>query len=410
MKKKRLLLLLGSISLVAILAALPIMTACEAEAPPAEKKVTIGFLGSYTGWFSSYDIQQWNELEVLADMINENGGITINGEQYMVELVTEDCKSSLDGVTAATNRLVYDRKVKFIIGPAAFFTMAASPICAENKVIQVSGYNVKTPLECGPDVPYSFIGTGGALGGLYSLVEMMKAKFPDAKKLAMVSPAGGINEYLEPPTRAHLEAYGYSPVGEWVRFADDAVDFYPYAAKLAAIEEADLICGYQGIAFHIGSILKPLRALGCDKVFVYRSPASCHDVLEVCGKEAAYGLVTQGITPFAPDNPPILDELITRYRDKYGPDATFNTADNTFSFYTLVQVLNEVQSLDPEVVKAGWEALDRQKIDTLWGTGTICGTETYGIKGHALAHPHPAQMLDNGEVSFFGWWDCPAIP
>ena len=57
-----------------------------------------------------------NELYLLQDMINEKGGIDIKGEKYKIQVVIEDCKSTLDGVTAAATSLA-SKGIKFTVGP-----------------------------------------------------------------------------------------------------------------------------------------------------------------------------------------------------------------------------------------------------------------------------------------------------
>jgi len=343
----------------------------------APKTLVIGCANSLTGWFSSYDVQLWNEMNVLRDIVNEHGGITINGQQYLIDLTVEDCKSSLDGTTAAVQRLIYDKKVKFINGPSAFFTMAASPECAANQVVQVSGYNVQTPLECGPKAPYSFIGANSAVACLSSLLEIVKSQYPNAKSVTLVSPAAGTNDYLGPASKDYITSHGYTIKGDWVTFPDDAVDYAPYASKLNdQSKNSDIILGLQGIAFHLGSMLKSLREIKCNKEIVWRTPTFCQDILTICGPDAAWGITTHGVSYKNPKNPPILDELITRYKANYGEGTPYNTQDNTMALYTLIKVIEKVQSIDPVVVKTGWENLEGQSVDTLMGPGVICGTKT----------------------------------
>ena len=76
------------------------------------KTLQIGALLSVTGFFSSREVPDYNELLILVDMINADGGITINGQKYNIEIVLEDCKSTMDGVTAAANKLVFDKNIK----------------------------------------------------------------------------------------------------------------------------------------------------------------------------------------------------------------------------------------------------------------------------------------------------------
>jgi hypothetical protein len=71
------------------------------------------------------------------------------------------------------------------------------------------------------------------------------------------------------------------------------------------------------------------------------------------------------------------------------------------ALYSLLDAIEEAQSLDPNVVKASWESMDT--IDTLFGEGKMGGLETYGIR-HAIGHPLPFQLLTDGNVSSIGWW------
>ena len=76
----------------------------------------------------------------MAQVWNERGGLKIKGEQYKIELLVEDNKSTLDGVTASCNKLIFDGGVEFLAGPAAFFATAATAICEPAKVLRVLSY------------------------------------------------------------------------------------------------------------------------------------------------------------------------------------------------------------------------------------------------------------------------------
>ena len=56
-------------------------------------------------------------VNAAAEWINDKGGLTVNGEKYLVKPVAEDIKMSPDGTTAAANKLVFEDKVSYIIGP-----------------------------------------------------------------------------------------------------------------------------------------------------------------------------------------------------------------------------------------------------------------------------------------------------
>ncbi len=116
MERKKLLTVALSICMVLLLATLTLMAACTAPAPtapttptPTVKTLKVGVVVSLTGWYSVIDAAEAGEVQEVAKMINDKGGITIDNQKYLVELVIEDGKSTFDGVAAAANRLVYDK-------------------------------------------------------------------------------------------------------------------------------------------------------------------------------------------------------------------------------------------------------------------------------------------------------------
>ena len=121
-------------------------TETTAAAAPMET-LKIGAILSLTDWYSVVDAADKVDLEYVAQMINDDGGIKVQGKAYKVELVIEDGKSTLDGNTAAATKLVLDDKLQFVVGPGAFFNLATTPIFEQNKVLHVANYNGLNPAE-----------------------------------------------------------------------------------------------------------------------------------------------------------------------------------------------------------------------------------------------------------------------
>jgi hypothetical protein len=157
MKRKRLLPLIGIFCLTGVLVSIPFLTYYSPEARAEDyKELQIGVILSMTGWFSSPGQLEKNECEVVTDLINEGGGITIGGQRYKIVPIFEDNKSSHEGTSTATNKLVYDRGIKFIAGPLAFWGKASGPICEANKVFNVIGFCTNTPGELDKSTQYRF--------------------------------------------------------------------------------------------------------------------------------------------------------------------------------------------------------------------------------------------------------------
>ena len=91
-------------------------TEAKTEAPP--QVLTIGEIETLTGHSSDNLKLAADGGKMAMEYINNRGGITVNGQKYMIEILLEDNKGNPDGAAAAANKLVYDKKVKFIAGGA----------------------------------------------------------------------------------------------------------------------------------------------------------------------------------------------------------------------------------------------------------------------------------------------------
>jgi ABC-type branched-subunit amino acid transport system substrate-binding protein len=341
-------------------------------------------------------------------MINEKGGITVKGEKYRIELVLEDGKSTIDGVAAAANRLVFDKGVKFIIGPAAFFGPASVPITNQNKVLSVGTYCMNQPGEIDKTTPYVFLGYNGSVGNCLAGIKFYRKNYPKVKKVAFVLPDDGGIPHVLPIVKRLLADNGMSIAGETVGYPNEAADFNPVAAKINAIKDADGIYQMNGLPPHLAGIVKGLRNLGNKKPYVATVGSRLEDIVGIVGKDAAQELSDCGsAAPIDPANTPLMNELGKRITAKYGKNEPlfFQGAD---CLWVLAQAIEAAQSLDPTVVRAKWETMD--KVETFQGTGRMCGDETYGLHHHAVAHPLPFQTVKGGKVVNAGLIDPGVIP
>ena len=407
MKRKRILAAALSICIVLSVVALAFVTACPSPAPPAEKTLKVGALLSVSGWYSVIDALESAEVQQVAQYINDQGGITIDGQKYQIELVIEDCKSTFEGITAAANRLVFDKGVKFVVGPTAFFSTASSPIFEQNKILHVSGYCTAQPGELDASTPYGFVGHNCAVAGCIAGIKAIQREFPDVEKVALAIPDDGAIPYLIPKVERALELQGYTVVGDTIGHPNEMEDFSPIVAKLDAIEDADAYMHINGAPPHLGNVLKGLRELGNDKPYITTSLVSCHVIAAIAGTEGATKATSLGITPHAPGNPPQLDAICDGLGTQYEEQGVIYLMTGN-SLWVLAQVIEAAQSLDPTVVKEKWESMDQ--VETIFGTAKICGDETFGIKHHVVASPQPIQIFKDGVETPAGWVDLGVIP
>jgi ABC-type branched-subunit amino acid transport system substrate-binding protein len=134
--KKQIALVVG-VALVFALATVLLTAAPGAAQTKGGKTLEIGALMSTSGWHTVIDAIDEHNLQIMAGVINDKGGVTVKGEKYKIKLIVEDTKSTMEGVRAAATRLAFDKKVKFVVGPNSFFTPGATPVFTPNKILSV---------------------------------------------------------------------------------------------------------------------------------------------------------------------------------------------------------------------------------------------------------------------------------
>jgi branched-chain amino acid transport system substrate-binding protein len=402
MKRKRLLLLIGIFCLTGVLVGIPYLTSYRPEARAAEpKELQIGAILCMTGWFANAGKLEKNECEVVTDLINEGGGITVGGQRYKIALVIEDNKSDHEGTVAATNKLVYDRGIKFIVGPVAFWGKASGPICEANKVFNAIGFCTNTPGELDKSTQYRVLGSNATMGNTYGIIKYIKKANPEVKTVVALNPEDGSAKYLKPLFDQALKDNGISMVGDLIGYSLQMTDFTPIAQKIAQIK-ADAVFCPNGGDMHIGNLLKGMRELGDERWLFYGSVATCTNIKTYAGK-AAYKVTTSTVTPGAPGNPPQLEAFLNKYQQKFGEvkSTIFQTSS---ALYITPHLIEAAQSLDPTKVKDSLQKID--KVETLWGAGRLSGEKTYGIRNHAVVHPYCVTFLDkDGKTQFGGWFN-----
>ena len=88
-----------------------------APATAQEKVLKIGVLGVMSGPAASWGLVNKYSAEATAQMYNDQGGVEIDGEKYMIEVVSIDDKNDPKLAASGAERLVHQEGIKYIIGP-----------------------------------------------------------------------------------------------------------------------------------------------------------------------------------------------------------------------------------------------------------------------------------------------------
>ena len=384
---------------IGIVAVFVLAASAVAQQSQGMKTLQFGWLGSQTGWCSSADIECFQGAQVARDIINERGGLTIKGQKYKLELVTQDTKCTTDGTVSAATKMVEDQHIKFLAGLNFWYASAVKEICDPANVVRSLIFTCNSPGEMGPDTPYDFLANNGGFGNGLAVMNYMKQYYPQVKKVVVITPDAGCRPYTMPPVMKWLGDRGIAVVGKEIAFKNETTDYSPVAAQVAARKEADAIFMFNGLPIAAGNILKGMREQGDNRLFAWASgDDNPYEMLTLAGKAAANNVFGNGLVAGAANTPPLLAEMEKRVA-KYGHPVQ-QQANGFNSVWTMAYAINKAQSLDPVVVKETWEKLN--VIETVFGNGSMGGLKMYGNK-HGVDHPMSIFRLDNGELKFAAW-------
>src|SRR5207244_10172889 len=225
---------IATIAVVALVAAAGTQTPSAAE----DKTLTIGVLGPLSGGAASYGVELVRGAEMKADEINKAGGLKVGADTYRIKLVSYDHKAQAADTATATNKLIFQDKVKYIIGNAVGATCnAAQTITEPNKVMFAFvcwGTN-----NLAPEKPYSFRSMLSQWELAEPFYRWVKENHPKVKRVAVISPNDTSGKDTNTAVVKALKALAFEVTADEY-YERGTKDFYPVLTKMQA-QKSDLI-------------------------------------------------------------------------------------------------------------------------------------------------------------------------
>ena len=345
-----------------------------APAAAAEKTLEIGVLGPLSGGAASYGVELVRAAEIRTDEINKAGGLKVGGDVYKIKLVTYDHKASAADAATAANKLIFQDKVKYIIGNAVGATCNAVQTVSEPQKVLFAFVCWGTN-NLGPDKPYSFRSMLSQWEVAEPFYRWVKDKHPAIKKIAIISPNDTSGLDTNTAVVKAVKSLGLELVAEET-YERGTKDFYPILNKILA-KKPDLLDVAASPPGEAGLILKQAHELGFKGAKGWTAGTNPASLVSISGPEAAEHLwsplninvksdfVDARVRKFG-------DEYEKRYKEVAGAIAVANYA----AFDVITKAMQEAGSVDTDKVLA---ALTSRPYDTVWGRLAIGAKETYGI-------------------------------
>jgi branched-chain amino acid transport system substrate-binding protein len=124
---------------VAAAAAALAYAGCVGAADPEGDTIVLGSAVSLTGKYSQEGKDTVNGYNLGVKMINEHGGVTVNGKKYKLEVKYYDDESTAARTAQLFERLINQDGIKFALGPfASGPTKAAAPVIEKYKIPMIA--------------------------------------------------------------------------------------------------------------------------------------------------------------------------------------------------------------------------------------------------------------------------------
>jgi len=357
-----------------LMLAVALLLGTAGPAPAAEKLLEIGVLGPLSGGAASYGVELVRGAEMRADEINKAGGLKVGADVYKIKLITYDHKASAADAATAANKLVFQDKVKFIIGNAVGATCNAVQTVTEPQKIMFAFVCWGTK-NLGQDKPYSFRSMLSQWEAAEPFYRWIKEKRPTIKKVAIISPNDTSGLDTNTAVVKAAKGLGFDVVAEET-YERGTKDFYPILTKMLA-KKPDMLDVAAAPPGEAGLIVKQAVELGFKGAKGWTAGSNPATLVSIAGVEAAEGV-------WSPVNINVKSDFVDakvrkfgeEYEKRYKEVAGVIAVANYGAFDVFTKAMQEAGSIETEKVLA---ALTSRPYETVWGRLLIGGKETYGI-------------------------------
>jgi branched-chain amino acid transport system substrate-binding protein len=344
----------------------------------AQETLKIGGMGPLSGGGTSWGLAAQRGMEIAVTDINAAGGIKAGGKTYKLELVFYDDLYSAQGGKAATERLVHQDKIKYIVGPVGSPpALAAISVTNPAKVLALTnGYAPGVLKNDAPD-PYNFRLYNTNLEFGPPIIKWIRENLKEVKKIALLAPNDAVGQAVAKPLAEDYKKEGFEVVLDF--FERGTKEFTPLILRMMA-QKVDAFEFDGNSPGDAGLMLKQIRQAGFKgKVFQVGGPA-VDEIIEIAGP-ASEGFMTYDFIDWDMPKAKVLKEA---YQAKYGKGIISPFMPAFYhGVYMIAEAIKRADSIETDKVRTAMETLSGFDIG-IYGPVKWIGKETYGINRQLL--------------------------
>lgn len=316
-------------------------------------------------------------MELLADQVNQAGGLKLGNKQYAIKLFVEDNGDQPESAAAAAQKLISQDHVLAIIGPnASDNANAAAGICEAAQVIMISPWSTNPQTTAGRKFVFRACFIDDFQGQVMAKFARNTLKAQTAAVLydGSLEYNKGIAEYFQ----KSFEAEGGKVVA-FESYPKDARDFSPQLTAIKAANPDVLFLPnyYNEVPLQV----QQARRLGITCPFIGSDSWGSPEILTLCGVDLDQSYFS---THYAPDiATDIAQKFIREYAAKYGKKPDDVAALTYDAGGLLLQAIRQAGTPDRQKVRDALASV--QEFDGVTGNMKFHGTGD-PIKSAVIIH------------------------
>ena len=295
----------------------------------------------YEDWTSFPPGMFWaKELQLMTDLINQQGGLTVGGDKYNIDLITYDSNNTQTTAMAAINKLVYQDQVKFILTGTGGSVESALSITEPNKVLV-------SCMAMGPtvlDSKYNYVFmTGVGNCGTVIFSKWFLETYPDKNDIVIVMPDMQMGHILGAAQMAIMKSAGLNVRDEY--YPPDQTDLSSLGTKIKSENPG---------AVWIVQVppIKAIRDAGYTGLVMSVQAYAIDDLLAQSTPEALEGYIGEAMpTEFDPALTTTAQDFKNAYIAKYGKWDNMDMLGTTI-YQALITAIQKAGSVDVDKVAA----------------------------------------------------------
>ncbi len=340
--------------------------------------IKIGIAGAHTGDLAPYGIPTVHAAEIIAEKINEAGGI--DGRQIV--LVIEDDQCAPEIATNTAFKLVGDEVVAVIGHICSGATKAALGVYLESDILCISPSATNPPLTQSGDYP-NFLRTIASDDAQAEFQVEFAIDTLGFTKVAVLHDKGDYGKGLAEFALSFLEEDGSVEVVLFEGITAGAVDYTAVINKIAVSGADGIIFG--GYHPEASKLVGQMKDRGMDIPFLSGDGVKGDAFIELAGENAEGVYATYPAMDI--ENNPLAVQAKEEHIEKYGEEPGAFYYNAYAAVMALTEAIDKADSLEYDAIMA---ALKGNYVDT------PLGSISFDSKGDAIGVGFAVFQVQNG--------------